>query len=164
MTPEILIAVATARTVSLDRISSGGRPQYTVAEVGMACRGMPAHVFDAAMYVYAGDDGVRSRLAAWLLEWALSQRKSRRWPIRVVTLAGPRPFTRDLCDLYLLKLRSPSLFVRRPKHPHPMRAALNVSEGVWSARVLPIYLALDDEFKSWLLLADEIIERRTRGR
>lgn len=165
MTPEMLFAVGTARTVTLDRISSGGRPKWTVSEVGIACGGMAEHVFDAAMYTYAGDDSVRRRLSLWLLEWALKERERLKWPRRVVTEGGQhRQFVRDLCDLWLCEVRTPSQFVRKPNAPNIRRKVMDVSEPVWSSRLAPIYQAIGNEFGAWLIEADEVIERRTRWR
>lgn len=164
MSPEILITVSTAKSVTLDRISSGGRPQWTVREVGIACGGLAPHAFDAALFTYAGDDSVRPRLSAWLLEWALAERTARRWPRRVVTAEGPQQFMRQLCELWLCEVRAPWRFEVSAHRPNIRRMAMNVSEPVWSARLSPIYSAISSEFCSWLQLADEMIEYRTRGR
>lgn len=162
MEPEILMAVSTAKSVTLDRISSGGRPQWTLSEVGLACGGLPQHVFDAALFTYAGDDSVRQRLSVWLLEWALKEREERKWPRRVVTSCGPRQFMSDLCDLWLCEVRSPWRFERSANQPNIRRVVMDVSEPVWSARLAPIYAALGSEFIQWLDEAGECIERRTR--
>lgn len=164
MEPEMLVAISSVKTVALDRISSGGRPQWTIREVGLACSGMPQHVFDAALYLYAGEDGVRHRLALWLLEWTLKEREQRKWPRTVVTLAGPRKYARDLCDLYLCEVRSPWRFKQSPNRPNVRRVVMDVSEGVWSSRLAPVYEAIHGEFSQWICEADVIIGRRTRGR
>ena len=130
----------------------------------MACGGLPAHAFDAAMFTYAGDESVRSRLSRWLLEWALAERPDRKWPRRVVTLDGPRVFMHELCELWLCEVRAPWRFETSAHRPNIRRIALNVSESVWSARLSPIYAAVSAEFCEWLQLADEMIEYRTRGR
>lgn len=162
MEPEILMAVSTAKSISLDRISSGGRPQWTLREVGMACGGLPHHKFDAAMFTWAGDDSVRKRLSLWLLEWGLQERETRNWPKRVVTLAGARPFMSDLCDLWLCEVRAPWRFERAPNRPNMRRIVMDVSEQVWSTRLEPIYKEISNEFCRWLLDAYERIEERTR--
>lgn len=165
MSPEILMTVGTARSVALDRISSGSRPHWTISEVGIACGGLAPQVFDAALFTYAGDESVRRRLSQWLLEWALARRAVYRWPRRVATLGGEyRPFLSNLCDLWLCEVRAPCRFRRFPNRPNMRRIAMDVSESVWSNRLLPVYGAIASEFCGWLNEADEMIERRTRGR
>lgn len=163
MSPEMLMAVSTARSVSLDRISAGARPQWTLSEVGMACSGLPQHVFDAASYAYAGDDSVRGRLSLWLLEWALAEREHRQWPRRVVTLQGPRQFMRDLCDLWLCEVRAPWRFKASAHRPNIRRIVMDVSEPVWSTRLSPIYTAIGSEFCNWIGTAESMMENNLRG-
>lgn len=161
MTPEILVALCTARGVALDGSVGRGtsRPTVTAADAALACAGLPREVFDAVMYSWAGDRDARSACKLHLLEWGMDERERQQWPVRVDLADGRRGrFLEALVDLFLLEEQTPSMFRTAPG----LRALLvGVHEPVWRAKLAPIYASISHHYGELLSLADAHIWRRS---
>lgn len=74
MRAELLISLTAAKALAIDHIAGGGRPEWTVREAAMACKGLDEKCYHAILFVFAGDESVRANLKRALWEWALEQR------------------------------------------------------------------------------------------
>lgn len=157
-------------TTATGRNTRTSKPlEWTHAECAQACQGLEERYFQALRYTYALDDSVFHSLSTRLWEWALERRevlnerdeqgryvvKSERdrWPATVPTLSGKQErYVRDLVDMWMMEVRQPWRFVRRPNDPDLRQVIMNVSEAVWRRRLSPIYEAIADEFVCWLAI------------
>lgn len=139
--------------------------EWSLSEAAQACGGLHNRYFFAHRYTYALDDSVFHSLARFLLEWALERRETPRdrWPTHVVTLSGEnKRFLRDLVDLWMLEVRQPWRFVRKPNGPDLRRIIMDVSEPTWRRRLSPIYETIAEEFVCWLSIARGHMQARLR--
>lgn len=141
--------------------------EWTIAECAQACQGLDDRYFYALRYTYALDDSVFHRLGTHLWEWSLEYRDQMhprdRWPKTVATLGGVSVrFLRDMVDLWLMEVRQPWRFVRRPNDPDLRRVVMNVSEVVWRRRLSPIYETIASEFVCWLSIGAAHMQMRLR--
>lgn len=150
-------------TVTGKQSQSMKAPEWTVAECALACQGLDRKFFFAMRYTYALDDSVFYSLATYLWHWALERREQERWPHRVTTLAGlETQYMQTLVDLWLMEVRKPWRFIRRPNDPDLRRVVMNVSEPVWRRRLSPIYEAIGEEFVCWLAIGASHMRYRLR--
>lgn len=146
--------------------------EWTHAECAQACRGMDDRYFQALRYTYALDDTSFFPLHRELTEWALEYREVRddtgrvikhRWPSHVVTQGGEnRRFLRELVDMWLLEVRQPWRFIRKPNAADLRRVIMDVSEPIWRRRLSPVYETIADEFVCWLSIGAAHMRYRLR--
>ena len=158
MSPEQLLALATARGVALDAVCRGAAPEWTMQDAAYACEGMPRVQFLAAMYAWAGDDQAWSALKTALLEYLLAERERNQWAQKVERISGERTrFAEELVELLLADERRPAVFQASPD----MRArCLSVEPETWRRVVSHQYAAIQSEFGRWLLDAADHIRRK----
>lgn len=162
MRAELLISLTAAKALSVDHIAGGGRPEWTVREAAMACKGLEKRFYHAVLFTYAGDESVRSPLKWALWEWAIEQREREEWPTHVVTASGSVKYMEKLVTLWLCEVRQPWRFTQKPNEPNMRRVVMEVSEPVWRRKLSPVYEAVGTEFLSWLDIARGHINRRLR--
>jgi hypothetical protein len=162
MRAELLISLTAAKALSIDHIAGGGRPEWTVREAAIACKGLEERFYHAILFTFAGDESVRSSLKWKLWEWALERREKEDWPVRVVTAAGPQKYMEKLVELWLCEVRQPWRFTQKPNKPNLRRVVMDVSEPTWRRNLSPVYEAIGTEFLNWRDIAVSHINRRVR--
>ena len=161
MTPEQLMALASARGVALEAVTRGGTPEWTATDVALAAAGLGRIEFAAALYSLAGDDSQWGRLRTHLLEFLLAERERMQWAHKVETLDGHRiKFAEPLVELWLLEERAPARF---QVAPHLRALALHVEPEVWRKVILHQWAAVAGEYRRRLIDAEWHVMRRIRA-
>ncbi len=159
MTPEQLMALASARGVNLEALSRGGTPDWTSEDVALAAAGLDRICFAAALFSLAGDDGMWSRLRTYLLEYLLAERERMQWT-RWVERDGFRShFAEDVVELVLIEERSPGRFQVAPEL---LANAHRVETENWRRVNWPQWACVMGEYRRKLLDAEEHVRRKLR--
>jgi len=82
MTPAKFLAAISGRSLGFDDIPGGGRPEWTVAEAGIALSGLEDKYVAAMLYRWTGDVTQVKVLKLELMREALKIRQRERWPPR----------------------------------------------------------------------------------
>jgi hypothetical protein len=129
--------------------------QWSVADLGMAAKGLGAIPWAAALYSFAG-----SRDGYWLLWHALANeahRIGRReyWPPRVLQEDGRRRFFREnLAELVLIEDANRHLFVAAPTL---YAIYMGVAPETWDRHLSGPFKALQGSYEHWLSIARSVI-------
>lgn len=135
--------------------------EWTLAECGQACGGMPQRHYYALRYSYGLDDSVRSALWGMLMNWATKQAVAENWPETVKTVEGAdRRYIADLVKMALLEERAPWYFVRNSNEPDLRRLLMNVAEHTWRRHVSKMYEAIRTEYIAWLCIGEGMMRER----
>lgn len=124
------------------------KPDWTLAEAGMAAIGVSRRCYIAARYRYALDDSVRGECKLNLLEYAIDQRgrNPEGWPARILCVDGrERQYLEFLVDMHLLEDRAPWRF----KDPAIYPTLAQVTGRIWARKLSPLYVTLGQEWISW---------------
>lgn len=159
MNPADLVALSAAHGIALDRLPHGSagtsRPEWTVAELGMAAQGVPDICFRAACYSYASAFGEFSRLWEALAHEAGRLRRRERWP---PTVPGARGRTVNYVPLLA------SLVLDEDAHARYFHAApslywvyLDVSAETWERHLRERFVAVQLVYLGWLSTARRIM-------
>jgi hypothetical protein len=152
-------SLATPSHVNFDAISRG-MPEWTAADLAIACKGLPRLPFAAAMYSLAGDDAMWARLRTGLLEFLLLERELHQWAHRVERIDGERTrFGEELVCLFLAEERRPAPWQAAPE----LRArALRVEPETWRRVILHQWGAISSEYRRWLSQAEGHVIKKFR--
>ncbi len=80
MTPAKFLAAISGRSLHPSDVPGGGKPEWTVAEAGIALAGLEPKYSAAMLYRWAGDRTQRKVLKAELTKEALILQAKERWP------------------------------------------------------------------------------------
>lgn len=160
MSPEQLMALATARGVNLEAVSRGGEPEWTPEDVALAAAGLGKVEFAAAMYSLAGDMAYWRRLHTYLLEHLLAQREAHQWTQWAESVGGGRfKFAHDLVRLVLAEELAPG-----PAQESPgVRANLiGVEPGEWRRAISHQWACVAGELRRLVIDAEYHVRQKIR--
>jgi hypothetical protein len=134
------------------------RPEWTVAEIGMAAMGVPKIEFLAALFAFAGDHSVQHDLHTALLQEAERLSRERHWPDEVIDLYGiGRPYLKHLAMLVLFRDAYPNEFVVCQELP---AIFLGIKEKTWGKHMAARYNELQSIWNGWLSNAARTMQPR----
>jgi hypothetical protein len=133
--------------------ASSKKPEWTLAEAGVACHGLAEKYYLALRFSYALDDTALHRLRWLLMAYALREASLNDWPEKLPTLAGTVHYLQRLVDMALLEERHPSRFRQKDAKGKPIalgRIIMNVDQNVWYRKMEPIYETIVSQYRTWL--------------
>lgn len=145
MQPESLITMTSARGNDCSQgftIPGTGPIKWTIAEAGMACAGVPRHVYKALLYSYAGDGSCFHELHEELQAYAEARAAAEHWRKLV--------FPHRVAAVVLLEERWPWKFKVTAKRPDPRREALEIPFLMWRRCGSRAYETVRALYVAWL--------------
>jgi hypothetical protein len=154
-------------TVKSKETHTSRRAYYTHAELGMslAYAGVRGAPFLAAMYSDAMDPTVRTPLYRKLRERTAETATLEEWPERIQGInGGPHHYEDELTALVLDVDWAKALFqLAQSRHNVNLYSvAMDVSEEVWQAKLMPYYTRILRHYEIWLARARGAVERKLR--
>ena len=141
--------------------ASTERPTWTLAEIGMASKGVPDVSFKAACFAFAGDHSEYWYLYGQLVSAVMTLRDREHWPWKLQTPNGGRFYLQELAELVLTEDREPHYFRLVPQL---YAWCLNIPEPLWDRSVSRRFQAVRYVWMTWLDEAIRIIGPRLRDR
>lgn len=182
MSPEMLIAMISAKALSFGDMARGGRPEWTARDAAAACVGLPPRIYGALCFTYAGDESkywlLISELQVWARRVARDEGRaiaqywaSREADPQSVGRAPVRIWSHEalgdlekLAQMWLLEVREPWRFTREENAPTPdlRRILAGVDKDRWRRKYSPGYEAMGEEFIRWLDIGAARMRSRIR--
>lgn len=123
-------------------IPGTGPIKWTIAEAGMACAGIPRHIYHALLYSYACDYSQFYGLVDRLEAYGRLAAKHYNWPKAI--------FPHRVATVVLLEERTPSRFVVKEKEIDPRCTALEIMPYLWKRSGSRAYQTVHSFYRAWL--------------
>lgn len=171
MSPEMLIAMISAKALSFGDMARGGRPEWTARDAAQACAGLPPRIYAALCFTYAGDESKYWTLLSELQRWADRVTRGEMCMRRMVDNPPPRVWTEEACadvgalvEMWLLEVKQPWRFARQDGAPTPdlRRVIMACDQKTWQRRYSQAYEAIGLEFTTWLDVGAKRMRKRLR--
>lgn len=135
------------------------RPEWTIAEIGMATQDLDEYQLAAALYAFAGAKDQTWLLHRGLLERARMFKMLYTWPDTIKDFHGlRREYIPWLCKLVLDEDSNPSLF--KVAEGALYAIYMQVHANVWTRELAPRYAELTWAWNDWIGLAARRIQAR----